>query len=50
MATPRKKKSRKTGRPLEDVPLRKLVKHVKSDLNEKLRLSFASDERKKREE
>jgi hypothetical protein len=33
MAKPRKKK---TGRPLEDVPLRKLLKSVRGDIEDKL--------------
>jgi hypothetical protein len=50
MPTPRKKKKRKTGRPLEDVPLRKLVKTVKEDLEERVRMAFAdSPDKPKRE-
>jgi hypothetical protein len=37
MTEPRKKKSRKTGRPLEGVPMRKLVKRVKDELRERIR-------------
>jgi hypothetical protein len=36
MKAPRKKKQ-KTGRPLENVPLRKLVADVKRDLRSKLK-------------
>jgi hypothetical protein len=54
MATPRKKKSRKTGRPLEDVPLRTLVKRVKEDIREELQerasLSEGKEEDKTNEE
>jgi hypothetical protein len=54
MATPRKKKSRKTGRPLEDVPLRTLVKRVKDDIREELQekasLSEAEETDKPNEE
>jgi hypothetical protein len=41
MPTPRKKKKRKTGRPLEDVPLRKLVKSVKGELEERVKMAFS---------
>jgi hypothetical protein len=41
MTVPRKKK-RKTGRPLEAVPMRKLVKRVKDELHERIRIA-ASD-------
>ena len=46
MATPRKKKSGKTGRPLEDVPMRTLVKRVKENIREELqeRVSLSEDE------
>jgi hypothetical protein len=39
MKAPRKKKSQKqkTGRPLENVPLRRLVADVKRDLRRKLK-------------
>ncbi|MGC2698499.1 MAG: hypothetical protein WA738_22145 [Candidatus Angelobacter sp.] len=41
MPSPRKKKRKtKTGRPLEDIPLRKLVKGVKEELSERIRMSF----------
>jgi hypothetical protein len=54
MATPRKKKSRKTGRPLEDVPMRTLVKRVKADIREELQervsLSEAEDTDKPNDE
>jgi hypothetical protein len=51
MATPRKKKNpRKTGRPLEDVPLQTLVKRVREELDEKIKLSFSASERKTKQE
>jgi hypothetical protein len=37
MKAPRKAKKQKTGRPLENVPLRKLVASVKRDLRSKLK-------------
>jgi hypothetical protein len=37
MKAPRKTKKRKTGRPLENVPLRRLVRSVKQDLEEKMK-------------
>ncbi len=37
MKAPRKKKKQKTGRPLENVPLRKLVSEVKRDIRAKLK-------------
>jgi len=43
MAEPRKKKKRKTGRPLEDVPLRTLVKRVKGELQERIKMSFSGE-------
>jgi hypothetical protein len=46
MASPRKKKKRKTGRPLERVPLRTLVKRVKEELHERIKMGFADDDRK----
>jgi len=49
MAKPRKKK-RKTGRPLEDVPLRTLVKRVKEELDAKIKLSFAGGKDKPKQE
>ena len=42
MTEPRKKKSHKTGRPLEGVPMRKLVKRVKDELHERIKIG-ASD-------
>ena len=45
MTAPRKAKKRKTGRPLESVPLRKLVSDVKREMEEKLHPAF-SDSRK----
>jgi len=41
MKSPRKTKKRKTGRPLENVPLRKLVSDVKREMDEKLRLALS---------
>jgi hypothetical protein len=49
MAEPRKKK-RKTGRPLEDVPLRTLVKLVRKKLDEEVKASFSDGERKSKKE
>jgi hypothetical protein len=50
MAAPRKKKSRKTGRPLEEVPMRTLVKRVRDELREKVKMSFSDSERKTKQE
>jgi hypothetical protein len=54
MATPRKKKSSNTGRPLEGVPLRTLVKRVKENIREELQerasLSEAEETDKPNEE
>jgi hypothetical protein len=51
MATPRKaKKKRKTGRPLEGVPMKTLVRRVKEDLQEELKVRFAAADRKPKEE
>ena len=50
MAEPRKKKRRKTGRPLENVPLRTLVKRVKSELNERIKISFSAEDRKPKQD
>jgi hypothetical protein len=41
MKAPRKKKKRKTGRPLEGVPLRRLVNSVKQDLEKELKIGFS---------
>jgi hypothetical protein len=49
MAEPLKKK-RKTGRPLENVPLRTLVKRVKAELHEKIKVSFSDAERKPKQD
>jgi hypothetical protein len=46
MAEPRKKKKRKTGRPLEKVPMRTLVKRVREELDERIRMSFSAEESK----
>jgi len=45
MTAPRKKKRRKTGRPLERVPLDRLVR----DVEKELRLSMADAEKPKRD-
>ncbi len=37
MKAPRKVKKQRTGRPLESVPLRKLVKDVRRDIQAKLK-------------
>jgi hypothetical protein len=37
MKAPRKAKKQRTGRPLENVPMRKLVADVKRDLRAKLK-------------
>jgi hypothetical protein len=51
MTEPRKKKMKsKTGRPLEGVPLRTLIKRVKDEMNEKLRMSFSGGEDKRKKE
>jgi len=54
MATPRKKKSRKTGRPLEGVAMRTLVKRVKDGIREELQerasLSDAEEQDKPNDE
>ena len=41
MTEPRKKKKRKTGRPLEGVPMRTLVKRVKDEIHERIKMSFS---------
>jgi hypothetical protein len=50
MAEPRKKKKRKTGRPLEQVPMRKLVKRVKDELHERIKMSFSGDDGKAKQD
>jgi hypothetical protein len=50
MAEPRKKKKRKTGRPLENVPLRTLVKRVKGELHERIKMSFSGGEDKPKQD
>jgi len=51
MAEPRKKQKRKTRRPLEDVPLKKLLRNVQRDLDEKIKMSFSGgDDRKRKQE
>jgi len=42
MSAPRKKNGkRKTGRPLEHVPLRKLIRQTKREIHEAIRLSMS---------
>jgi hypothetical protein len=43
MAEPRKKKTRKTGRPLEAVPMRTLVKRVKDELHERIKIAASEN-------
>lgn len=50
MAEPRKKKKRKTSRPLENVPLRTLVKRAKSELHERMRMSLSDGEDKPKQD
>ncbi|MGA9510241.1 MAG: hypothetical protein WBV55_16610 [Candidatus Sulfotelmatobacter sp.] len=51
MAEPRKKKKkRKTGRPLEHVPMRTLVGRVKEEIHEKLRMSFSGPDDKRKQD
>jgi hypothetical protein len=50
MAEPRKKKKRKTGRPLEDVPLPTLVKRVKGELQERIKMSFSGESDKPKQD
>jgi hypothetical protein len=50
MTEPRKKKKRKTGRPLESVPMRKLVKRVKDELHERIKMSFSDGEDKPKQD
>jgi hypothetical protein len=50
MTEPRKKKKRKAGRPLEEVPMRQLLKRVKDELHEKLRMSFSGGDEKPKQE
>jgi hypothetical protein len=45
MKAPRKKKKRKTGRPLEDVPLHMLVRDVEKDL----KISLSDSDKPKRD-
>jgi hypothetical protein len=45
MKAPRKVKKRKTGRPLENVPLRRLVSDVKREMAEKLRPAFSNHDK-----
>ena len=41
MKAPRKRKKRKTGRPLEDVPTRTLLKRVKAELRDRIQIAMA---------
>jgi hypothetical protein len=50
MAEPRKKKKRKTGRPLEKVPMRTLVKRVREELGERIKMSFSAAERNQKQD
>jgi hypothetical protein len=50
MAEPRKKKKQKTGRPLEKVPMRTLVKRVRQELDERIRMSFSAEERNRKQD
>jgi hypothetical protein len=50
MAEPRKKKKQKTGRPLEKVPMRTLVKRVRDELGERIKMSFFAEERKTKQD
>jgi hypothetical protein len=50
MTEPRKKKKRKTSRPLEGVPLRTLVKRVKGELHEKIRISMSENNGKHKQD
>lgn len=48
MGAPRKQqKKRKTGRPLEDVPLRKLLANVRAKLDPQVKMAFSSGEERK---
>jgi hypothetical protein len=50
MAEPRKKKKkRKTGRPLEDIPMRTLVGRVKEELHERILKMAAADSSKSKQ-
>jgi len=49
MTEPRKKK-RKTGRPLEKVPMRTLLKRVRKELEGKLETSLSDESRKQKQE
>jgi hypothetical protein len=51
MAEPRKKKKkRKNGRPLEDVPMRTLVGRVKEELHGRILKLAAADSRKQKQD
>jgi hypothetical protein len=49
MAEPRKKKKRKSGRPLENVPLRTLVKRVRGELEQRIKMSFSGADKTKQD-
>lgn len=50
MPEPRRKKKRKTGRPLEAMPMRKLVKRVKDELHERIKVSMSEDSGKPKQD
>jgi hypothetical protein len=50
MAEPHRTKKRKTGRPLEAVPMRKLVKRVKDELHERIKKSESDAEDKAKQD
>jgi hypothetical protein len=51
MAEPRKKhKKRKTNRPLEEVPMRTLVKRVREELETRIKVSFSDGADKQKQE
>jgi hypothetical protein len=50
MTAPRKKKKSKSSRPLENVPMRTLVKRVKEELNEKIKMSFSGGDDKPKQD
>jgi hypothetical protein len=50
MTEPRKKKSHKTGRPLEGVPMRKLVKRVKDELHERIKIGASEGQDKPKQD
>ena len=48
MKSPRKKKKHSTGRPLENVPMRTLVKRVKDELHDRIKMSMSDNADKKK--